>query len=62
MGGCGWEKITGCETTSGGLVAAGPALQGPPDLTQFPAHLATRESQSQSGVAGCETTSGGLKE
>ena len=22
------EKITGCETTSGGLVAAGPALTG----------------------------------
>ena len=36
----------GGKITSGGLVAAGPALQGAPyDHIVFPAHLATRESQ-----------------
>ena len=36
----------GGKITSGGLVAAGPALQGAPyDHIVFPAHLAIRESQ-----------------
>ena len=35
----------GWEITSGGLVAAGPSLQKPPELTMFPAHLTTQESQ-----------------